>query len=126
MEDIMNASKLLKVMLLFACTALPQSVFASVRAFSQSTVGNENISSPILTPYRESLLHVNKMLSYVNLAYIATDMGRFSRAVSDIQEAQAIASNMELDSPTFVSEAKIKYGKLVTILKVMKLVITSR
>ena len=108
----MNASKLLKVTLLITGVFLSQSVFASVGAITPATAGSGNISSSFSKSYQESLLHVNKMLSYVNLAYIATDMGMYDRAASDIREAQAIASNLEIDFPTFVTEARLNYGKL--------------
>jgi hypothetical protein len=87
-------------------------VIASVGTIPPSAAASGNIGSPALASYGASLLHVSKMLSYVNLAYIAIDMRMFDRAVSDIREAQTISSNLEIDSPTFVSEEKIKYGKL--------------
>ena len=108
----MNASKLLKVTLFMTSALLSQSVFALVDDLAPTTAGSGNISSSFSRSYQESLLHVNKMLSYVNLAYIATDMGMYDRAASDIREAQAITSNLEIDSPTFVSEARLNYGKL--------------
>jgi hypothetical protein len=113
----MNASKLLKVTLLMISALLSQSVFASVGALTPATVGNVNISSSFSRSYQESLLRVNKLLSYVNLAYIATDMGMYDRAASDIRKAQAITSNLEIDFPTFVSEDRLKYGKLTYDIK---------
>jgi hypothetical protein len=113
----MNASKLLKVTLLMISAFLSQSVFASVGVLTPATAGSGNISSSFSRSYQESLLHVNKLLSYVNLAYIATDMGMYDRAASDIRDAQAIASNLEIDSPTFVSEARLNYGKLTYDIK---------
>jgi hypothetical protein len=113
----MNASKLLKVTLLMTGAVLSQSAFASVGALTPTTAESGNINSSFSRSYQESLLHVNKMLSYVNLAYIATDMGMYDRAASDIREAQAIASNLEIDSPTFVTEARLDYGKLTYDIK---------
>jgi hypothetical protein len=113
----MNASKLLKVTLLMTGALLSQSVFATVGTLTPTMAGGGNINSSFSRAYQESLLHANKMLSYVNLAYIATDMGMYDRAASDIREAQAIASNMELDSPTFVTEARLDYGKLTYDIK---------
>lgn len=113
----MNASKLLKVTLLITGALLPASVFASVGTFTPTTAESENVSSSFSKTYQKSLSHVNKMLSYVNLAYIATDMGKYDRAISDVREAQAIASNLEIDSPTFVTESKLEYGKLTYDIK---------
>lgn len=114
----MYASGLLKVMLLSASAVLLQPAFANVRTLSSPPVAdNGNIDGSFLQTYQHSLLKVNRMLSYVNLAYIAIDMGKYNRAVSDVQAAQAAADQLETDSPTFVTETKLKYGKLTYDIK---------
>jgi len=113
----MRASKLLNVTLIFAGAVLSQSVLATVRTLSPPVTESGNISSSFLETYQSSLAKVNKMLSYINLAYIEIDMGKYGRAVSDARSAQVAASQLETNSPTFVTESKLKYGKLTYDIK---------
>lgn len=118
----MNASKILKLSLLLT-SAMTMQVATQVASASTDTISKSSArmekpaANSATEQYREALSQANKMLGYVNLAYLATDLNLTDRAVADITAAQIIASQLEKNAPTFVSESKLKYGKLTYDIK---------
>jgi len=114
----MSASKSLNITLLIACTVFIQPAIASAGVSSGPAAGQEKISAGVAQEqYRETLSQANKMLGYISLAYFSSDLDLTDSAMVDIAAAQRLAGRLENLAPTFVTESRIKYGKITYDIK---------
>ena len=55
---------------------------------------------------------VNKMMGYINLAYLALDIDLPQDAINHIDKAEVLADQVQANTPALMTDSTLKYGKV--------------